>query len=380
MRRGKKAYSVRIKMNSSKNNLMKSSRKKRKRIIYFISFVAGLVVLRVCAPIFLEYKIISSINETDNYHIQIDDVDLAILRGGMCIQNVILTELNSANPEIPFVTLNNLDFNIEWKSLFKGHLVGELYVDSINMNLVIRPDSLVSDSLDDRFVLADLLLGLNPLSINHAELNYGKACYKDPTAIPPIDITLDHINLYAENLNNVDVKLDSLPGEISLNATTSDSIASLAIDSRVNLLKDIPDIDLEFELKDYQLTELNALLQNTANFDLNKGTLSIFSEASVKDSMLIGYVKPFLEDLDFVSPEEKGNFFNKAYEGILEFGSKILRNKKTEKIATKVPFEGNVRSSDPEEWTAVFNTLKNAFFTAFTEEVDHSIDYYEQNK
>jgi hypothetical protein len=57
------------------------------------------------------------------------------------------------------------------------------------------------------------------------------------------------------------------------------------------------------------MVKLNNFFKAYGNFDVNDGTLAIFSEVAGKDGCYKGYVKPVIQNLDISGKEDKQDSF-----------------------------------------------------------------------
>lgn len=110
------------------------------------------------------------------------------------------------------------------------------------------------------------------MTINKLEVNDGRFDYRDLITRPHTDLHIDHMQVTALNLANVQKAADPLPSQVNL---TGISIGNgrLKADMKVNVLKDIPDFDLATDRAN--LLSLT-VLRPTRKMDIEGGA-SIFS-------------------------------------------------------------------------------------------------------
>ncbi len=114
------------------------------------------------------------------------------------------------------------------------------------------------------------------------------------------------------------------------------------------------------------LRTLNDVLRANGGFDVVAGNFSLFSEVSVRDGQIDGYVKPLFGELDVYDPEQDADegIFQKAYEGIVGGVGKLLENRPRDEVATRTDLSGPVENPDSSVWEIVANLVRNAFFDA----------------
>src|SRR5690606_36349875 len=187
------------------------------------------------------------------------------------------------------------------------------------------------------------------------------------------------MRLTALNLANVeDSSATRLPSTVSLSGTSIGQ-GHLKVDMKVNVLKEIPDFNMNMELTSVDLTSLNNFIKAQGKFDVERGSLDIYSDLSLIDGELDGYVKPFIENLNVLdwkkdSEKEEGGILNAAKEAVIGLFSKVVENPKREQIATTVPIKGNVNNPETSGWATFLGILKNAFIEALNRGIEGSVE------
>ncbi|HQZ42939.1 MAG TPA: DUF748 domain-containing protein, partial [Flavobacteriales bacterium] len=139
--------------------------------------------------------------------------------------------------------------------------------------------------------------------------------------------------------------------------------------------------DMDLTVEDIELTQVNDFFQAYADFDVNTGSMSVYTELATQDGAFTGYVKPVIKDLDVLGKEDrKDNFFRKLWEGVVGTAAVILKNQKEKQVATKVPLEGRLDDPQVGSWIAIGRTLRNAFIIALQPILDKEITIGDLNK
>lgn len=347
-------------------------RKLSKKWIIIISIIILLVVIRLILPSIILHYANKSLASLDNYYGHIDDIDLALIRGAYRADALYINQVDSSTGEqTPFFSTDGLDLSIEWSALFKGRVVGKIIFENPALVFTkdkVEPQQVQKDTNDFKKVLKDLM----PLKVNRFEVINGTLAYKDETTKPKVDIKMDKIQLVALNFSNVE-DTSLLPA--TLNASALVYKGTFDLDMRINPLADDPTFDLNAELKNTQLPEFNEFFKAYGNLDVNKGTFGLYTEIAAKDRKFTGYVKPVINDLDVVGPEDKkDNFLQQVWEGIAGTVGKILENPKKDQVAAKVPIEGNFDETTIGTWYAISTVLRNAFIQALYPSLDYQIN------
>lgn len=348
---------------------------KRKKLLTATGFILVLMIgIRIALPYAVLKYANNALSEMPGYRGEIEDIDLALLRGAYKIDSINIRKYDSASgAETPFFASRMIDLSVEWQSLLKGSVVGELVFHDPMLRFTAQkaePDNIKKDSSDWKQLLEDLM----PLKINRFEVRNGRIQYVDEFSSPKVDVTMTNTNILATNLRNAYDSAESvLPAGIT--ATSSVYGGTLDFKMKLNPLADQPTFDLNAELSNTDLVKLNDFFQAYAKIDVNKGTFGAYSEVAAKDGKFTGYVKPILKGLDVVGKEDrKDNVFRKLWEGFVGVTGQVVENIKEKQVATKIPFKGDVRDPKSNIWYTIAYVLQNAFVNALQPSIDHEIN------
>jgi len=114
------------------------------------------------------------------------------------------------------------------------------------------------------------------MTINRLQVNGGRFAYLDFNKKPNTDLHINDMQLTALNLANVQKASDPLPSTVTLSGTSIGN-GHLKMDMKVNVLKDVPDFKLDMGLTKVNLLSLNGFLEANAKFDIERGTIDIYS-------------------------------------------------------------------------------------------------------
>lgn len=111
---------------------------------------------------------------------------------------------------------------------------------------------------------------------------------------------------------------------------------------------------------------MNDLLRASGNFDVVAGLFSFYSELSVKDGTVSGYVKPLFKDLDVYDrrQDKEKNLFHEVYEGLVGGVAGLLENQPRDEVATKAAVSGRIGDTKTNTWQVIVRLIQNAFFKA----------------
>jgi hypothetical protein len=349
-------------------------KQKAKVIKIFLIVLVLLVAVRIALPYVVLHYTNETLSSMPGYRGHVSDIDIALIRGAYKIDSIYINKYDSATQrQTPFFGAEAVDLSVEWRSLFKGSLVGELVFYKPTLRFTaekVEPDQIKKDSSSFKNLLEDLM----PLKVNRFEVEDGNIQYIDETTKPRVDITMNNANIIATNLRNAyDSAAEILPATIEAKANVYEG--NLDFFMKLNPMAEVPTFDMNLELKNTNLVKLNDFFKAYAKVDINKGTLGIYSEIAAKDGKFMGYVKPLLKDLDVLGEDDRhDNIFQKMWEGFVGVTGQIVENIKEDQVATKIPFKGNVKDPDANIWYTITYVLQNAFVHAIQPSIDHEIN------
>jgi len=354
----------------------KHTRKKKLRAI-----LVSLLVLAIVFRIFLPYIVLKYVNKKlgsiKEYYGHVTDIDIALFRGAYVIKDIQLVKTGNDQGKkdtIPFFKSSAIDLSVQWKAIFKGSFVGEIYVENPVLNFVKgkhKNEDAKADTADFRQLIKDLM----PLTINHFEIANGEIHYIDPFSTPRLNIALKELKIVATNLSNVNDSNKVLPAHAVARGEAYDGIFTLNVD--FDALKKTPTFDMNAEITHVNMVLLNDFLKAYGNFEVQKGSFGLYTEFAGKEGSFGGYVKPVIKDIKI---KKEGSFTDLIYENIIGGAAKLLNNSKKDQIATKLDVVGKFDDPGINLWRAISFVLRNAFVRALKPSIDNTINIHEMDE
>jgi hypothetical protein len=352
-------------------------KRKRKRRIIWGSIIGGFIIFRLLLPYIVLHYVNGKLEHLEEYYGHVDDIDIHLYRGAYEIKDIkILKKVDKGTLKdtIPFFKSPSIDLSIEWSAIFQGSIVGEISVEKPVINF-IKDKHKGEDVKADTADFAQLVDDLMPVTINRFDIHNGEVHYLDLQASPKLDLVMKNINVTATNLTNVTESKEVLPA--TLKATAEAYQGTFVLNMKFDGLAKVPTFDMNTELKGLNLVLLNDMLREYGNFDVKKGTFSMYGEFAAKEGKFGGYAKPFLTDLDVVQwNKEEGNFKQILWETLVASAAEVLQNQNTEQLATKIPINGTFDKVHLNKWHAISYVLRNAFLHALRPSFDNSINIH----
>lgn len=346
--------------------------------VILLVIVVGLIIFRILLPGIVKRQVNKALNNIPGYHGSVADIDISLWRGAYVIDGLFLYKDGEKKPMLDFPVT---DISIEWKSVFRGRIVSKIKMVGPKFTLYVTKNKLAPNQTPDGSDWTQALRKLVPININKLTIENGQFLYADIVESPDINLSVQNIELTATNLSNVVDKKQILPSDVIVHATSLGK-GNLSITAKMNMLKQIPDMDVNVSLKNSDVTALNTVTLATAGFDFEKGRFELYSEFAVNNGYMKGYLKPMFHDIKI--PDSLGkpnsNILKRLWEGVITFLGFVLKNKPKDSFATKIPIEGDLNNPRIKLWTLITNIFKNAFIRPFANKVDEDINFSDAGK
>lgn len=411
------------------NNMIQKLKKIPKWLkISLISIIFISIAVHLCLPPVLKHYLNKGLQNIEGHSGYIEDVDVYLIRGAYSIQGLHLYS-EELGGEYPLALIDEIDISIQWIALLSGNLVAQIEFINPELNFVIASENSYSrvsvesaeviDAASDKLegvenenrrerilerkarkinrekkrenlrnlpdidrtknnfdkiqmtVFRDFLLDQIPLNVNRVEIKNGSINYIDRTSDENVDIRTSEIDFQLNNLTNSKALSESLIADFEGKAIMMNS-GEFSIKGALDPYDKDVTIDMDIEMNNFDLKELNNMFMSYANFDVDKGKMSVYAEISTKQGELDGYIKPFIEDLSILNYEEDKHrsAINLVWQTVLGGSSKLTRNLAHNELATKIPLKGNVTEPD----FKLFNTVGNLFLHAIFYSIKPKVD------
>jgi len=342
----------------------------RGRIILF-SILLLIIAVRILFPYFLLKVVNQKLNEIDGYSGHIDDIDLNLYRGAYRIRGLDLMKTGGEIP-VPFFSVNAIDISLEWAALLDGAIVAEISLDRPEINFVNGPTEATTqtgvDDKDWQTVVDELV----PLQINKFEVIDGEVHFRDYNKSPKVDLIMANIQVLATNLSNSKDSKELLPSTLTASAAGLDG--TVKVNMKLDALSKLPLFDFNAQVDKVNMVKLNPFFQAYANFDVNKGDFSLYTEFAGRDGKFSGYAKPLINDLDVVTfSKEEGTIAQIAWESVVGSVAEIFQNQRKDQLGTQIPISGNFNNPEINFWATIGITLRNAFIQSLNPKLNNTV-------
>ena len=345
----------------------------RRVLITIVTIVVVLFAIRLALPHVICNQINARLKDIPGYKGHVDHVVLHVWRGAYTLSGISIFKENG-HQEDPFFLAKHIDFSLSWSDLFHGKIVSRILVDHGELTVVKGPTPETSQKDTDKrwqSVVEDIF----PIDIQHFEIRHGLVRYIDDTRNPRVDFFIKNMEAVATGLRNrPDETKEEFPAKIQVEG---DSLGagklSLLVDAEPLAAK--PHFHLSLKLTHVNLPALNDSMKSVANVEVEKGTFDLVLEMAGRDGAFQGYLKPFFNDLNFKTREDKkGSLGAHLWEKLVSGLAWLVKNKPRDQVATRIPFQGEFGDSQVGMWATVRNLFRHGFIRAFNPVVEGSVD------
>jgi hypothetical protein len=332
--------------------------RRRNKYLLILAIVAVVIVGARLAlePILLDY-VNDKITALESYDGHIEDLDLALLRGG---------------EPVPFFKGDRIEATVEWRSLLRGQLVaeGDLYRPQVNL---VEAESEQESQLGKEVNWVDQFKELFPFRFNTVRVHDGTVTFRAPGIQTQDALKAQHIDGKLSNLTNVaDSNKETFAG-FNFTAQVLDG-GSAKVDGSIDPLALKPTFDLNLRVSNVQLPQVNPWLTRFIKADAESGEFELYTELAAADGKFKGYAKPVMRDVNIYSSEEpEKNPLKRLWEGFIDLAADVFENQKEDQVAARIPFSGTIKEPDADLLATIGSVMRNAFVSAFARSLEGSI-------
>ena len=334
-----------------------------------VVIVAVLITFRFALPFLITLYVNNTLKELRGYSGSIKGVNVNLLRGSYEIDSLKIFKANG-HREIPFIEAPFLELSVEWNSILKGGLVGEIKFENPALNFIAckTDNGQQVQQSGEQINWTALLKRLLPLKLNHITIKDGRINLYDFSTHPAVNVFLYNVQLEAQNLNNAKDNPDILPSRVFLQASSIGN-GQLSLSMKIHALKKIPDLDLDLKFENVNMIALSDFFKAYTDVGIVKGNFNLYSEVAVMDDKINGYLKPQYINLKIGS--ERSNGLN-SYRIQPAYLKKVSDGGGKGKFTEKVLLVGKA-SSISTSWPAMLNVLRKSFFEACERSTEETI-------
>lgn len=215
------------------------------------------------------------------------------------------------------------------------------------------------------------------LKVDKAAIEKSRVAYIDQAGKPPYTLFLTDLMVSTTNFSNHFYQGSS---DIQITGKFMGS-GDTVVKANFRPEKKGPDFTLNAAIRNADVTSLNDLFQNYGKFDVAGGWFSLFTQMNVREGEVHGYVKPLFSQLEVYNyqKEKKKPVLKQTYEMVIGAASHLLRNHRTQQVATEVDISGKLNQPNVSTLQAIGELIRNAFIKAILPGFEHQVQQLSSN-
>ena len=344
-----------------------------RRTLLILGIVAAVAVAaRLAAPFAVERYVNRQLADMGEYRGSVAHIDLSLIRGGYVLRNLEITKIDAAPETPPFATIPTMELALQWRALFRGSAVGEVIMRSPQLNMV-QSQANEEKQLGTGVNWPQEIRDLFPFQLNLVEARDGLVTFRAPGISTNDSLTMRNFTMQLRNLTNVQDIEEPAFADLNVHGQIMGN-APIMLTGSIDPNEMTPTFDIDLSIEGARLVDVNPWLNEFLNVDAEMGVFSMYAELAAAEGRFEGYVRPILEDPEFVDAnQDEDGPFRKAWEGLVNLAAKILENKQEDQVATQIPLRGEIAEPDVDVLTTMVNLMRNAFVAAFSHSLEGSI-------
>ena len=216
------------------------------------------------------------------------------------------------------------------------------------------------------------------IRVDLVKITKGTLGYFNQTTDPKIRIYADHIDATVKDFSN---QLAEGSSAFQMHGRFLGSGAT-EITGTIRPESKSPNLNLKIAIENTDMKAMSDIFQAYGKFDIKKGEFSFFSEMTIQNFEVHGYVKPIFKNMevsDMRSAEEK-SIFHTLYVGTVKVVAELLKNRPRQQVATETDISGPVGDPDTSILQIIVNLIRNAFFQAILPGFEEEVNQQQQSQ
>jgi hypothetical protein len=347
-----------------------------------LAVVLVLLAVRIALPPVMVWYVNSLLEKQEGISGQVQDIDLALWRGGYVIKQIEINQLNDKG-ELPLFSAERIDIQLSWAALADGEIVSTM---AFHQPVIMAQDragqeDITEDAVLDERTWIGLANNLTPFSIDKLSIHDGKIEFKAIAKDVLGELILSEVEGEIINLHN-DAKSELLT-EVDFSGMVARQTPFI-IQGKFNPNVKLPMFDINMKMDRMPAAETANIIKIYAPFDVEAGEFELATELASDAGRLNGYVKFGIYNLEIFSWKEDvvkdviegdENPLQIFVEGVSAMFATLLENSKQNLIATRIPVSGDFSEPDVSRLKALAGLLRNAFIEAYKLNLEDIIDF-----
>ncbi len=195
------------------------------------------------------------------------------------------------------------------------------------------------------------------LEVDSLTLKNSQIGFENKGTTPQYRVFISHLSLDLEHVSN---QSGHEPSTFHATGAFMGSGTAM-LKGRVRSASRPADVEVHLEVKDAKLPDLNGLLRAHAGVDVSDGLVSVYSELTVKNGQVEGYIKPLIRNLKIYDrqKDQEKPFGKRVEMHVLQFLANLFKNHQSHAVATVARISGPTGGPKTNEWEVIRKLIGN---------------------
>jgi len=306
----------------------------------------------------------------------------------LILSDVLVANINDGQAE-QVLEVGSLIITTHWKDIFTGALITDLRVESPKLLLDLSQLHQHDENRNGKSQPGgtskakqqpwqEKVKQMPAFKISSLVLTNGEVHLHGIPGQGRTDIQIQDLNVSLDNITNSTRLSPTLKTAATCRARVM-ADGSLEINAEGYPLAAAPTFNVDFQTSNVDLTEFRNLIENNIEVDVRRGILDLYIEAAAAEGRIGGYAKPIFDHLE-LEALKNSRFIEKVKAWAAEAVLKLGRNKRKDRVATRLDCEGALDDPDLNVTDAVLRFFRNSFRAAERASLDHRIWFSKAGK
>ena len=340
---------------------------KKKKIIIPLGILLVLVAVRIVLQPFLHDYINKKLaNFSPELEGHVDGISIAIIRGAFGLEGFTMKLKKDKNN---FLRVKEAYVSMAWREMFKGNLMADAMINGVDFTF----DERIPEAFKKMIPADDIAEPEKKPMVRISRLSWKNVNVTYPTDKAYTNEGPFKLTGIKGRLTNLFADTESPRSFFHVKGKGSGTSAFKAVGS-ANLLADPAEWDMDAQMQGFSLVTMNRFLLKKIPLTFKKGNFDMYAEIKSEEGKIRGYVKPFIEDLEFIKTNEN---FKGAKHWLVEVAGAVsnwvLEAKRSKTVATKVPFSYDGKNFKLDVSKAVGDVIEHGFDQELSPGVDGNL-------
>jgi hypothetical protein len=345
---------------------MSRRRALRRTALALLALAVLLVAARLALDPLVTWRTAKVLRELDGMRGRFADVEVSVHDLSYEIQGLAIEKVSAGGAALPYVAIDRAKLGLQWRELFRGHVVADVDLDRPTLNLVTAERRAKEQEVEEAPEVAREGSKLLPFKLNRLQIRGGEIRWIDAREPEVPRLRLRAIEATVENFA-YDAALSR--GEPSVLAGR----ATLQKTGKVSLFVTADPLAKELtfagqgRLDGLRLEEIGELVGAKSDVAPDEGILDMAVRFRAEDGKLSGGIRPFLEGAGTraAKPGLGPKLKSLLADGAISIFSDDVPGR--DAVATTIPIEGTVDAPKAQVWPTVLGIVRNAFVRGLTD-------------